>query len=116
MQAYIKYEACYNKKAKASKLKGADYVYVPQPKANNQGSEILFTEFRWIGPYVIDKVLLENTYPVLNLGTNKTQVLHRIQTRQFTHRQTPPDIRITPQEWKPDLEMSLKHDDLYARM
>ena len=34
---------------------------------------------------------------------------------QFTPSQTLPDIRITPQEWKPDPEVSLKHDDLYAR-
>ena len=35
--------------------------------------------------------------------------------RQFTPRQPPADIRITPQEGKPDAEVSLKHDDLYAR-
>ena len=35
--------------------------------------------------------------------------------RHFTHRQPSVDIRITTQEWKPDPEVSLKHDDLYAR-
>ena len=35
--------------------------------------------------------------------------------RQFTPRQPPADIRITPQEFKPDADMSLKHDDSYAR-
>ena len=35
--------------------------------------------------------------------------------RQITHRQLPADIRITPQEYKPDPEVSLKHDDVYAR-
>ena len=35
--------------------------------------------------------------------------------RQFTPRQSSDDIRITPQEWNPDPELSLKHDDLYAR-
>ena len=35
--------------------------------------------------------------------------------RQFTPRQPPADIRITPQEYKPDPDVSLKHDDLYAR-
>ena len=34
---------------------------------------------------------------------------------QFTSRQPTPDIRITPQEWKSDPEVSLKHDDLYAQ-
>ena len=34
---------------------------------------------------------------------------------QFTPRQPPADIRVKPQEHKPDPEVSLKHDDLYAR-
>ena len=49
-------------------------------------------------------------------------MLHRIRLhqfiirkRQFTNRQPLPDIQITPQEWKPDSEMSTKNDDLYAR-
>ena len=46
MQAYIKYKAFYAKKANASKLKEADYVYVLQPKADHQGSKIPFIEFR----------------------------------------------------------------------
>ena len=45
MQAYIKYKAYYDKKANASKLKEADYVYILQPKADHQGSKIPFTEF-----------------------------------------------------------------------
>ena len=35
--------------------------------------------------------------------------------RQFTPRQPPADIRVKPQEDKPDPEVSLNHDDLYAR-
>ena len=35
--------------------------------------------------------------------------------RQFTPRQTPAHIQIKPQEYKPDPDVSLKHDDLYTR-
>ena len=70
MQAYIKYKVNYDKKANASKLKEADYVYVLQPKADHQGSKIPFTEFRWIGPYIIGKVLPKNNYLVRKIGTN----------------------------------------------
>ena len=115
MQAYIKYEAYYDKKANASKLKGEDYVYILQPKGNHHGSIIPSSEFRWIGPYIIEKVLLNNNYLGRKIGTNKTQVLHRMRMRQFTTQQPPPDIRITPQEWKPVTEKGLEHDDLYAR-
>ena len=115
MQAYIKYKAYYDKKANASKLKEADYVYILQPKADHQGSKIPFTEFRWIGPYTIEKVLPNNNYLVRKIGTNKTQVLHRMRMRQFTPCQPPAHITVKPQEYKSDPEVSLNHDDLYAR-
>ena len=40
MQPYIKYKAYYDNKAKASKLKQSDYVYILQPKADHQGTKI----------------------------------------------------------------------------
>ena len=57
MQAYIKYKAYYDKKTNASKLKLADYVIILQPKEDHQRSKIPFTDFRWVGPYIIEKVL-----------------------------------------------------------
>ena len=115
MQAYIKNKAYYDKKANASKLKEADYVYILQPKADHQGSKIPFTEFRWMGPYIVEKVLPNNNYLVRKIGTDKTQVLHRMRMRQFTPRQPQADIRVKPHEYKPDPEVSNNHDDLYAR-
>ena len=115
MQAYIKNKAYSDKKANASKPKESDYVYILQLKADHQGSRTPFTEFRWIGPYIIEKVLPNNNYLVRKIGTNKTQVLHRMRMRQFTPRQPPADITVKPQEYKSDPEMSLHHDDLYAR-
>ena len=111
----IKYKAYYDEKAKASKLKEADYVFVLQPKADHQRSKILFTDFRWMGPSFFEKVLPNNNYLVRKIGTTKTQVLDRMQMGQFSPRQPPPDIRVTPQECKPNPEVSLKHDDLYDR-
>ena len=35
--------------------------------------------------------------------------------RQFTPRQPPADITVKPQEYKSDPEVSLNHDDLYAK-
>ena len=59
------------KKTNASKPKEAGYVYILQPKADHQGSKIPFTEFRWIGPYIIKKVLPNNKNLVRKIGTNK---------------------------------------------
>ena len=94
-QAYIKYKAYYDRKANASKLEKADYVFILQPKADHQGSKIPFTYFRWIGPYIIEKVLPNNIYLVRKIGTNKTQIFHRMRLRQFTPRQPLSDIPVT---------------------
>ena len=115
MQDYIKNKAYYDKKANALKLKQSDYVYILQPEADHQGSKIPFTDFRWIGPYIIEKVLPNNNYLVRKIRTNKTQILHRMRLRHFTPRQTIPDIPVTPRQWQPDPEVIIKHDDLYAR-
>ena len=84
-------------------------------KADHHGSKTPCKEFRWIGPYIIEKVLLNNNHLVRKIATNKTQVLHLMRMRQFTPRQPLADIQIKSQEYKPDPEVSLKHDDFYAR-
>ena len=114
MQAYIKYKAYYVKKANASKLKQADYVYILQPKADHQGSKIPFTDFRWVGLFIIEKVLPNNNYLVRKIGTNRTQTFHGMKLRQFTPHQPVPDIPIKQREWQPEPEVIIKHDDLYA--
>ena len=86
-----------------------------QPKADHQGSKSPITEIRWVGPYIIEKALTNNNYLVRKIGTNKTQLLHRMRMRQFTPHQPLADITVKPQEYKSDPEVSLYHDDLYAR-
>ena len=103
------------KKANASKLKQSEYVYILQPKADHQGRKISSTGFRWIGPYIIEKVLPNNNYVVRKIGNNKTHILHRMRLRQFTPRQPIPDIPVTPREWQPDPEVIIKHDGLYEK-
>ena len=64
----------------------------------------------------LTRTLLEKYYQItIILGTNKTQVHHRMRKRQFTPRKIPADIRVKPQEYKPDPKVSFNHDDLYAR-
>ena len=76
MQSYLKYKEYYDRKAKAAPLSEQDFCFILQPKADNQGSKIPFREYRWIGPYRIEKVLPNDNYIVRRLNTNKTQILH----------------------------------------
>ena len=52
---------------------------------------------------------------VRKIGTNNTQILHRMRVRQFTPHQPLLDIQVTQREWQPNPEVVLTHDDFYAR-
>ena len=115
MQAYIKYKAYYDKKANSSKLNEADYVYILQPKVDHQGSKIPFTEFRRVGPYIIEKALPNNKL-------SGTQNWHKQDASAASDENasvhTPPTTsRHNSQaaRKKSYPEVSLNHDDLYAR-
>ena len=115
MHAYIRNKAFYGGKVFVSKLKQADYVNVLQPKADHQWSKFLLAVFRRVGPFIIAKVLPNNIYLVSKIGSNETQVLHRMRLYQFTPHQPIPDIQNTACECKPDPESFYKHDFLHAR-
>ena len=72
MQSYIKYKKYYDKKAKASPLQEKDYCFILQPKADHQRSKTPFRDFRWIGPYLVEKVLPNNNHIVRIQTTVKT--------------------------------------------
>ena len=114
MQSYLKYKAYYDRKAKASPLETTDYCYVLNPKADTQATKIPFREFRWQGPYKVEKVLPNNNYIVRRLGTNKTQLLHRIRLRKFTPQAPLADIFVRETDWQKDDQPPITQDDLYA--
>ena len=67
------------------------------------------------GPVYYRKSITKQNFLLRKISTNKTQVLHRMEMRQFTLHQPPADVTVKPQEYKSDPEVSLNHDDLYAR-
>ena len=100
--------------AKAAPLTTTDYCYILKPKADTQATKFPFQEFRWIGPYKIEKVLPNNNYIVRRLGTNKTQLLHRILLRKFTPSAPLADNFVRETDWQKDDNIIVTHDDLYA--
>ena len=83
-----------------------------QPLADHQDSKIPFREFRWIGPYVIEKVLPNENYIVRKLNSNKTQILYRIRLRKYTPNAPLQDNR--PEgNLQADDEIIIPQDDLY---
>ena len=113
MQSYLKYKEYYDRKAKAAPLSEQDFCFILQPKADNQGSKIPFREYRWIGPYRIEKVLANDNYIVRRLNTNKTQILHRIRLKKFVPN-TPLEDKFSKEKLQPDEEIIIPQDDLYT--
>ena len=112
MQSYFKYKEYYDRKAKAAPLQQGDYCFILQPLADHQGSKTSFREFRWIGPYVIEKVLPNENYIVRKLSSNETQILHRIRLRKYTPNTDIRDVR--PEgNLQADDEIIIPEDDLY---
>ena len=101
------------KKAKASPFKEKNYCFILQPKANHQGSKVPFYDFRWIGPYLVEKVLPNNKYIVRKLNTNKTQILHRIRLRKYNP-EKPPEDNYQEARWQVDDNIGVPQDDLYT--
>ena len=112
MQSYIKYKEYYDRKAKAAPLKENDYRFVLQPKADHQGSKIPLRDYRWVGPFIVQKVLPNENYIVRRINTNKTQILHRIRPKKFVPNQ-PLEDNFLEQRLQPDEEIVIPQDDLY---
>ena len=100
--------------AKAALLTTTDYCYILNPKADTKATKFPFREFRWIGPYKLEKVLPNNNYIVRRLGTNKTKLLHRIPLRKFTPSAPLADNFVRETDWQKDDNIIVTHDDLYA--
>ena len=114
MQSYIKYKEYYDRKAKVAPLKENDYCFVLQPKEDHQGSKILFRDYRWVGPFRVQKVLPNESYIVRRINANKTQILHRIRIKMFVPNQ-PLENNFREQRLQPDEEIVIPQDDLYIK-
>ena len=115
VQSYLKYKAYYDRKTKASTLETTDYCYMLNPKADTQATKFPFREIRWRGPYKVEKDLPNNNYIFRRLGTNKTQLLHRIRLRKFIPQAPFADMFVRETDWQKDDQMPIANDDLYAQ-
>ena len=77
------------KKTKASPLKEKEYCFTLQPIANHQGSKIPFRDLRWIGPYLVEKVLTINYFTLQNFNTNKTQIPPIVRLKKYNPQKPP---------------------------
>ena len=113
MQFYLKYKYYYDRKAKAAPLKEKAYCFVLQPKADSQASKVPFREYTWIGLFVVQTVLSNDSYIVRRLNTNKTQILYCIRLKKFVPN-APLEDKYDGEKLQPDDEIVIPQDDLYT--
>ena len=112
MQSYLKNKDYYDRKAKAAPLKEKDSCFILQLKADSQASKIPFRDYRWIGPFVIQKNLSKDNYFVRRVNTNKTQIIHRIRLKKFVPNTLLQD-NYPGEKLQPGEEKVIPQDDLY---
>ena len=112
MQSHIKNKEHYDRKAKAVPLKENDYCFVLQPKADHQGSKIPFRDYRWVGPFIVQKILPNENYIIRRLNTKTTQIMHRIRLKNIVPNQ-PLQVNFQEQRLQQDEEIVIPQDDFY---
>ena len=95
------------------RLTTENYSFIFNPEADTQATKIPLFEFRWVGPYKVEKVLRNNNYLVRRLGTNKPQLLHCIRLRKYTQQAQLADNFVRETEWQKE-DTLISQDDLYA--
>ena len=91
MLLYLNYKVYYDRKTKVAPLETGDYCFILQLLADHQSSKI---PFQWIGLYVLEKVLPNETYIVGKLIFNRTHFEHHIRLRKYKPKTTVQDIRL----------------------
>ena len=114
MLSYLKYKKYYDRKASAAPLKINDYCYILNPKADIQSTKFAFQDCIWTGPYVVIKVLSNNNYAIRKIGTRYTPTLHRIRIRPYVPEQRVPDVTVRANEYLPDPDVKVSHNEWYA--
>ena len=67
-----------------------------------------------MGPYIFIKILSNNKYTRRKIGTRCTQTLHRIRLRPYVPEQRMPDVTVRSNEYFPDPENKVSHNEWYA--
>ena len=114
MQLYMQYKDYYDWKAKAAPPKEKHYYFILQPKADSQASKDAFRDYRWIGPFGIQKVLSNGNYIVRRVNTNTTQILHRIRFKTIVPIM-PLQNKHSGEKLHSDDEIVIPQNDLYTK-
>ena len=108
--AYHKYNAYYDRNAKAQPLKVNDLVFLLDPKYDSHGCKEESKTFHWKGPFKVMKLLSDSNYIIRKVGTFKAQCVHRIQLNFFKPEFPVKDVDIGYQPLYDDMDRTEDSD------
>ncbi len=72
-----------------------DFCFLLHPKLTKQNDTLAIEEFRWVGLFIVVKVLTHSNYLIRRVNTTLTQVVHTIRSRKYFPATKPVDISVT---------------------
>ena len=102
-KSFTRYRRYYDQKARANPLKEQTYCLLLNPKLTEQSAFSPKLIQKWLAMYRIEKVLTDFNYMIGKVGTNYTQIVHRIRTRPIIPQYQVDDIGdIDPENFQTD--------------
>ena len=92
------------------KPKHNDLVFLLDPIHDSQVCQEEFETFHWKGPFKVMKVLSDSNYIIRQVGTFKTQCVHRIRLKLFKQEFPVKDVDIGNQPVYADLDRTEDSD------
>ena len=103
VENYIKYKKYYDMEAQAFPLRLHQYCHLLNPKLDTQEQKMNKMEPRWLALYRVEKKINHENYLVREVGTNHTQIVHRIRLREYNPRHRIKDLdEINPEKFIQD--------------
>ena len=103
LKSFNKYRDCYDRKAKAVPLKVAEYCLLLSPKLSNEHEKISNMQCKWMALYKVEKILTRSNYLIRKVGTNHTQIVHRVRLKPIKPQYTVQDIKVKEENFVADL-------------
>ena len=101
---YVRYKKYYDKQAQAKPIAIHSYCLLLNPILANQKQILNKMEPKWLAMYRVEKKFTHENYLIREVGTNHTQIVHRIRLRPYIPNHTVKDLpEIDKSKFKSDL-------------
>ena len=107
VNSYHRYRSYFDRKAAAHPLKLNSYCLLLNPILTTQSEFASKSAQIWLPLYRVEKVLTSSNYLIRKVGSNYTQIVHRLRLKPFIPQQTPDDIEnVNERAFIPDPSLS----------